>query len=371
MEEKTAPPVFIRSIRIQNYKGIEELSLEFPKPKMPDELDVVVMGSRNGVGKTSVLECCALMLMMLYSARKISDSFRPSKLSVDMMDLMVRVGKEQADLKGRLDLDDSSLYVKVSVRDSGKINSSCEPEAPEWLRRLRKKNEMEGIDDFIATQFIDTIGGMNPNPILFESFLYFHSYRKVQEGNPELGMIFSSEGPSSKKRSFYLSRHRSEMPMSTLKMTLLKLLMSRADLFENMEEEKADEMLSKINQLATRYAGGTIQKLKPSYDNTVGFRINPVDGGPSFPFDGLSSGQKEIISTLFLIWYHTLDKPCVVLIDEPELHLNPEWHHDFIYQLKKIAPHNQYIISTHSEDVFASVDASRRILLENPIREPK
>jgi predicted ATP-binding protein involved in virulence len=78
----------------------------------------------------------------------------------------------------------------------------------------------------------------------------------------------------------------------------------------------------------------------------------------------LSSGQKEIIATLFLIWYQTRNKPGIVLIDEPELHLNPEWHRDFIRQLGRIAPNNQYIIATHSEDIFASVDKDRRFLLQ-------
>ena len=82
-------------------------------------------------------------------------------------------------------------------------------------------------------------------------------------------------------------------------------------------------------------------------------------------FDGLSSGQKEIISTLFLIWYHTKDKPSVVFIDEPELHLNAQWHRSLVNRLMKLAPNNQYIMATHSEDIMDSVEEDRRILLTN------
>jgi predicted ATP-dependent endonuclease of OLD family len=104
--------------------------------------------------------------------------------------------------------------------------------------------------------------------------------------------------------------------------------------------------------------------LKPLPDNTVDLRINPTNRvDNSITFDGLSSGQKEIISTLFLLWYHSLNLPSIVLIDEPELHLNIEWHRDFIKQVFDLAPKNQYIIATHSEDIFSSVSEDRRLLL--------
>ena len=84
----------------------------------------------------------------------------------------------------------------------------------------------------------------------------------------------------------------------------------------------------------------------------------------TFSFDALSSGQKEIVTTLFLIWNETLAHPALVLIDEPELHLNAEWQREFLRHLLALAPKNQYILATHSEDIFASVSEERRVLLE-------
>jgi predicted ATP-dependent endonuclease of OLD family len=52
-----------------------------------------------------------------------------------------------------------------------------------------------------------------------------------------------------------------------------------------------------------------------------------------------------------------------VLIDEPELYLNAEWHWSLIRNMCQLAPDNQYIIATHSQDVFEAVDEDRRILL--------
>ena len=130
-----------------------------------------------------------------------------------------------------------------------------------------------------------------------------------------------------------------------------------------MRRTKPDDAITKLNELVSSYAGGTISKLRPSAESTIDFRVTPTNGGDSVTFDGLSSGQKEIISTLFLIWYHTKNNPSIVFIDEPELHLNSQWHRSFVDKLVKLAPQNQYLIATHSEDIMDSVSEDRRVLL--------
>jgi hypothetical protein len=215
--------------------------------------------------------------------------------------------------------------------------------------------------DSDVDELIKAICGFSPNPVIENSFLLFHSYRKVQEGNPELGMMVRDSRTIRRMPPY----RRMEMPLSEFKLLILRSLMNKADLFEFAEEKEPEETIDKLNELVKFYAGGTISKLRPSAENTVDFRITPVDGGESVTFDGLSSGQKEIISTLFLIWYHTKNNPSVVFIDEPELHLNAQWHRSFVKKLIKLAPKNQYVVATHSEDIMDSVAEDRRILLLN------
>ena len=57
-------PFRIDRLSIRNYKGIDELDIEFPQSPISGLPDVVAIGSRNGVGKSSVLECSALMLVI-------------------------------------------------------------------------------------------------------------------------------------------------------------------------------------------------------------------------------------------------------------------------------------------------------------------
>ena len=153
--------------------------------------------------------------------------------------------------------------------------------------------------------------------------------------------------------------------LSTFKVILVQALMAKSGLFEGSKSrDDSEEMLERLNGLIKDFAGGSVDKLRPGPYGTLDLRVKPVHGGDSFSFDGLSSGQKEIIATLFLIWHTTRDKPSIVLIDEPELHLNAEWQRMFVHRLAELAPNNQYILATHSEEIFASVTESHRIMLE-------
>jgi predicted ATPase len=121
----------------------------------------------------------------------------------------------------------------------------------------------------------------------------------------------------------------------------------------------APSILACLDQWVREFAGGRIvPQLQLQREGGLWLSV-ALPSGHMVPFDALSSGQKEIISTLFLIWQATRDCPSVVLIDEPELHLHQEWHDDFMRALFELAPHNQYIIATHSRRIAECVYPDR------------
>ncbi len=342
----------IRRISIRNYKGIDDLDMSFPPPRLTNDPDIFVMGSRNGLGKTSILECCALLLIGP-TPSKLRLSFKDRGSMVNVPDLLIRANTDSAEITGDIGFGNELVTRQITIHRSGMVEFSGITPTEEVSRQstIRRK--------FGIHSLLTLICGFSPNPVLENTFMLFHSYRKVQEGNPEMGMMIDRNFP----RRSYGIRPWERIPLSEFKLQILRALMGRAELFELEKDEHSGDTIKTLNQLVKTYAGGTIGKLRPAADNTIDFRVNPVNGGASFTFDGLSSGQKEMISTLFLIYYHTRNRPSVVLIDEPELHLNAQWHGKFVRNLLDIAPQNQYIIATHSEDVMDSVSAGRRALL--------
>jgi predicted ATPase len=352
MPEKKPQNIKLRHLEIENFKAIDSLKIDFPAPRMKNDSDVIVLGSKNGVGKTSVLESCALIcLAAMLDIEELVD-ISGIRVPIDVIDLIVRAGSSRSIIKGTFDAGSHKAEVELVLNRNGIVE------------KIGSKLYFESIHDLIKPDMMErymfSLVGLNSDPLIYPPLLYFNSYRKVKEGNPELGMIVES-GRENRRTRFQPDY---KFSISAFKLEILRLMMGKADLFETNEKQAGDS-LEKLNELVRSYAGGTIEKLRTSPDNTIEFRISPVNGGESFAFDGLSSGQKEIISTLFLIWQYTKTTPSIILIDEPEMHLNAGWHQDFTYKVTELAPNNQYIFATHSEDVFASVEGDRRIILSS------
>ena len=95
------------------------------------------------------------------------------------------------------------------------------------------------------------------------------------------------------------------------------------------------------------------------------------------PMRMLSDGLKITISMVADIAYrmavlnpqlldHILDEtPGIVLIDEVDMHLHPEWQKRIMADLHYIFPKVQFIVTTHSPSVLANVTREHILLLED------
>lgn len=351
----------LRSLSIRNYKRIDTLNLEFPEPRMKNDPDVIVLGSENGGGKTSVLECIGLLYLAgLFGAARLNSAYFASNTLPELDDLLIRAGKSKAEIEGTFEIQGQSITIQLRLCSEPQAESDLfESEGlfQRWLFTRTPNREIQAA--------LSRLLGIKRDPLLLPSFVYFNSYRKILEGYLDLESVTSS-GSSGRVQGLRVPRSN----FGIFKAEMLRAMLDQTQLFEHSDKERAESTIRFLNDLVSTYAGGTITKLKPLPDNTFDFRVIPKGGKTSFAFDGLSSGQKEIISTLFLIWHSTHQKdlqtpsPALVLIDEPELHLNAGWHAGLVRRLHKLGPQNQYILATHSEDVVDSVDPSRRILLE-------
>jgi predicted ATP-binding protein involved in virulence len=56
-----------------------------------------------------------------------------------------------------------------------------------------------------------------------------------------------------------------------------------------------------------------------------------------------------------------LEGAAIVLIDEIDLHLHPQWQRALIPRLEKTFPHCQFIVSTHSPQIISEMGPQNRI----------
>lgn len=80
--------------------------------------------------------------------------------------------------------------------------------------------------------------------------------------------------------------------------------------------------------------------------------------GQLLPIDSLSSGEREVFSTVLDLLLHE-PSDCIIFFDEPEMHLHPELSFRLLRTLKNVGERNQFIFCTHSPDIITeSLDYS-------------
>jgi predicted ATP-binding protein involved in virulence len=64
--------------------------------------------------------------------------------------------------------------------------------------------------------------------------------------------------------------------------------------------------------------------------------------------------------------------PGIVLIDEIDLHLHPQWQKTIVGSLRETFPKVQVVTTTHSPQVLSTVDASKiRVLKDSQVLRPR
>lgn len=339
MKKESPFKIRLNKIKLVNFKCFDEIEIEFPKPFNEDDLDVFVMGSQNGLGKTSVLEAISLLFLT-----SIFEEFH-----LPFADYFIKAGKNFATIEGYFEVNDKENLVKLEIKKGTPIGVEnfliFKIVSKEKLGNLLKGNEGYFISETSPIPRLEklllSIMLAENEPFLIAPFIYFNSNRIINAKNVQLEDISIDD------------------EFSLFKKEVMKILAAKGGIFEDFSVENSEESLKFLNDLCKEYAQGTFGKV-----NSVSgdIRVTLTNGG-IISLNGLSSGQKEIISTLFLIWKNTKDQSGIVLIDEPELHLNVEWQHKFIRSLKKLLPQNQYILATHSKQIFGSVEPEYRGML--------
>ncbi len=92
-------------LKISNYKKIDSLEIDFPPPLMQGDPDILLLGSKNGGGKTSVLECCSLSILLGIFQVRFTRRFRTDELPLELFDLLVKAGQETANIEAKFEGD--------------------------------------------------------------------------------------------------------------------------------------------------------------------------------------------------------------------------------------------------------------------------
>ena len=138
-------------------------------------------------------------------------------------------------------------------------------------------------------------------------------------------------------------------------------------------KEKAKEKLDKIKKLLTSGLMPDIQDFRfTTDDNLKNFMEFKTDYG-WIPFNKLGYGYQTSMSWIidfakkmferYPTSKNPFSEPAVVLVDEIDLHLHPEWQRKILGFLTEIFPNTQLIVTAHSPLVVQSAEKVNLVIL--------
>ncbi|MEP0756020.1 AAA family ATPase [Trichocoleus sp. DQ-A2] len=324
---------------MSSFRGIGDLTLEF------DTDEPTVFIGVNGVGKSSILDCLAILLSHLLARIEFNYSFE-------------RFFRSQ-DIKNRHERTDNEITISIASREV------------RWsLAQVRQKGstdesgeltELEAAidDDEIYNHLAITPENNTPlavyypvNRAVFEILLEIPKGNLLEQIDP---YEWSLTGVQTDFGSFF------------------QWFRAVEDL-EN--EERRDNTDYRDNRLeAVRQA---IYSLMPDFSNLrvrrSPLRMIATKQGQELIIEQLSDGEKGLLAMVgdlarrLAIANPGLPDPLqgegVVLIDEIELHLHPKWQREIIPALTRTFPNCQFIVTTHSPQVISEVKPNGIYILE-------
>jgi hypothetical protein len=294
------PSVAMTALRIRDFRGIDRLDLDFRGPDgQPNSL--VVLAGPNGCGKTAVLEAALIL--------------------------------------------------------AGGVELITGPRGRPAIRRGAPNYEIEAKFQSGTTTWRNTDdAGPNLEAPMPVPHWYFSSWRApalVGPVNPTVGRP---------------GRPRARTDQNRLR--LVKQLLVNAATVERFQNPlphlgRYSVLIQEIND--------AWREFYPDTDQTFAVEIvsseEPVAGGfdvylrtpegPRLEVDMLSSGQLELFLFLSELALNE-DREGIIFIDEPELHLDPQWHRLILRSLMRLQPRAQLVVATHSPEIYDAAASYER-----------
>ncbi len=302
----TAPSLAMTSLSIRDFRGINQLELDFLGPD-GEPNGLVVLAGPNGCGKTTVLEAA----LIVAGGSKLITGKRGRKA--------IRHGAQDYEIRAWF----RNTEMTWQTRDIPVLDNSprSHPPVPHW---------------------------------------YFSSWRVPQL----IGPVDATVGQRG-RRPAKTDQNR----LLNVKQRLVNL--ATIDRFQNTFPGlgRYEGVIKLINDAWRNFspAGGhefVVEVVAPRGEEVAGafdvyFR---APGGIRLEVNLLSAGQLELFLFLSELALHD-ERERIIFIDEPELHLDPQWHRLILKSLRQLQPRAQLIVATHSPEIYDAAASYERHFL--------
>ncbi len=356
------PPIRLTKLELQNFRCFRQIEIEFNR-----RLTVIV--APNGGGKTAILDAVAA------SWRLFVDTMltKASSVGFDHSDIRLELSQLKT-MEPRLP---TSLTADGFLAPEKDEMTNFQSET-RWIRQLGSDQphaKTSYVDASLLKQFADSLRAQFQN-----------EEKKSPDSSPTFPVI-AYYGTGRLFGSHKLTKNKKEQPQTHTSrykgyedcLTASSRYKFFVDWFERFSREAQDEIASgkpsqhqpQLKLQAVKDAVNSVLKpsgwhsLKWDFAQGVIAAQHPQHG--NLPVDALSDGVRNMIGLVADIAHRAVRlnpqfgadaaklTPGVILIDEVDMHLHPEWQQLVLQALLDAFPLIQFIVTTHSPQVLTTV----------------
>jgi len=355
----------IEKLRMKNFRGFKDVTIDFPS-------NLAVFIGENGSGKSSIIDCLDSLLFDL-----ISRLLRVTRNSKSYSIYGMNNGFGENDIANGSQETTNELVVSYSEfrkefsRDIKLLNCFAYPSSSEEPRRDLENSRLEDIQIF--EDFIKTLIDNKPNqsiPII----VCYSTKRTVIENRFSVDPLLTMSNISklSQLHCYTDATNQREIRFETFFLWFKNK--------EDLEQElKLDGDLS-YQDYQLNSVRKAIISILPDYKELKVKRsrmeIVLKKQDRELVLNQLSDGEKNLLVMVADIARrlaianpdpskNALEGEGIILIDEIELHLHPQWQRDIIPRLTSTFPNCQFILTTHSPQVLSNVKKENVFIVED------
>lgn len=338
--------MYIKEIKIKNFKAIEDISIDF-KP------GVNLLVGDNGVGKTSILEAVTVALHGIMTGI----AGVPVR-NIRQEDIRFSIGKLGGASAGITYFSPTEVTCDLEFRDKHYYwTRSRKDETP------KLNTKMEGKE--ICQDFKEMAN--NPKEIL--PLISFESEARVwQNRRGDFGKELKKK--LNDRRCGYIGCLDYSLDVKGIQAWCLKMEMEAFQQEAKIPEYEAfKEIVAIFMQKISELEKKPVLRYSRQLDEMV-YREEE-----EMPISNLSAGYQSLLWMIMNLAYRlALLNPGqaellrktegIVLIDEIDMHLHPKWQWNVVNALEEALPNVQFIMATHSPIVISACRNATLILID-------
>ena len=346
----------IEKLHIQNFRVFEDITLNFPKSK------VAVFIGINGAGKSSILDCIAMMLAQFVA------KLRNKTADIEPSENDIKINSQFTVNNITISIGDAEIISWRMIEEGFyKPNLRNDDEIENYIQRLQENLKFHPDLNLPVMVYYQTHRMVLKNPYSFsrkkgkqEKYYQFQAYQKAFSSDIN---NFQDFFDWFKEEEDYENEIRLR-ENAYYRNPSLEIIRSAITNFFNNLYHSTFSNLRVVRSISERFMRNSG---KPS--------LTITKNNQDFKIEQLSDGEKmllmlvtDLARRLAIANPNSPDASAgegIVLIDEIDLHLHPQWQRSVIPSLTQTFPNCQFIVTTHSPQVLSEVKRENVFIIEN------